>query len=73
MENMETLSWQRMTKKTNETLESAIRDDPYFITDYNISFLLKESSVRRRVEDLDFKHSDAKKFCMTTAHEKTDE
>ena len=72
LEKMETLTLQKMTEIVNEILESAKRYDPVFITNYNISYPLKESSVRRWMGDLDFKHIAAKKSYMITVHERPD-
>ena len=69
MHSMETLTLQKMTNKTNKMLELLIRYDPAFITNNGISFPLHEISVRRWMEDLCFKHSAVKNYCMATAHE----
>ena len=72
MENMETSTLKKMTKKAKETLESAIRDYPVFIANFNISYPLKESSLRWWIENLDFKYSAAKNSYMITVHERLD-
>ena len=56
----------------NKILEPATRNDPIFITNYNLIYPIKESSIRQQMNDLDFKYSLAKKLYVIMVHERED-
>ena len=57
LENLEILSIALITNKVNELLADNVKEDPSFLTTYNLTYPIKPFSVRRWMDDMEFKYA----------------
>ena len=72
LENLETLNLKKISLKINKLLESPIKNDSLFSKAFNIACPVKESSIRRWMDDLGFVCCPVKKSYVINIHERED-
>ena len=72
LENLETLNLKKISFKINKLLQSPIKNDSSFSLAYDITYPVKESSIRRWMDDLGFVYCPVKKIYMMNIHERED-
>ena len=72
LENLNILSLKSIANKVNELLEPHLSEDPAILTNCDLSFRVQPSSVRRWMDNLEFKCFPVKKSHMMNTHERED-